>query len=220
MLKAEEIEIQIGRAVGGDYIRVTHLPTGISRGKGPPLGNPEKARRGLLRELEVELLQRGLTQYFHPGRPDNLYEQLIRERLEADKRGRPRIRVRQQTLDLTRQGSYNEYWVHADIDLPEGLLARLVEESQHPVDLRSRFVLSPLADQARSRALELFGEHYSPLPYRHKSEIEFSFSTIVASGAISLFYASFDRGFLAAAGMLCVASAGKSPLEIRRLWCS
>jgi hypothetical protein len=64
MLKAEEIRMDVGRAVGGDFIRITHLPTGIFRAKGPPLGNGGGAfKRQALREIEAELRQKGLTQY-------------------------------------------------------------------------------------------------------------------------------------------------------------
>lgn len=65
MLKTEDIEIQTGRAVGGSFLRVVHLPTGIFRDKGPPLGSrPVHAlSRELLREIEAELVERGLTQH-------------------------------------------------------------------------------------------------------------------------------------------------------------
>jgi hypothetical protein len=76
MLKSEDIEISVGRAVGGDFINVVHKPTQISRGKGPPLRNPGKARRELLREIEAELVERGLTQYIQPDA-----KMIIRRRL-------------------------------------------------------------------------------------------------------------------------------------------
>src|SRR5258705_13859188 len=44
MLKPEDIEIQVGRAVGGDFMKVVHKPTGISRSQGPPLKKPGKAQ--------------------------------------------------------------------------------------------------------------------------------------------------------------------------------
>ncbi len=56
MIKPEDIEIQTGRAAGGDFIKVTHKPTGISRHRGPPLPKPGHAREEMLREIEVELL--------------------------------------------------------------------------------------------------------------------------------------------------------------------
>ena len=68
MLKPEDIEIHMGRAVGGDFLNVVHKPTGISRGKGPPLKTPGKVRRELLREVEAELIARGLMQYIVPER--------------------------------------------------------------------------------------------------------------------------------------------------------
>ncbi len=68
MLKLEDIEIQRGRAVGGDFMTVMHKPTGITRGKGPPLPRPGKAEHELLREIEDELIQKGLTQHILPDR--------------------------------------------------------------------------------------------------------------------------------------------------------
>lgn len=68
MLKPEDLRIDIGRAVGGDFMNITHLPTGISRGKGPPLGSGEAVRqfkRHALQEIEMELRDKGLTQYLH-----------------------------------------------------------------------------------------------------------------------------------------------------------
>ncbi|MDR3404099.1 MAG: hypothetical protein P4L99_16500 [Chthoniobacter sp.] len=66
MVKQEDIIIDIGRAVGGDFIRVTHQPTGIFRTQGPPLLEPGKARDKMLREIEAELIERGLTQHIIP----------------------------------------------------------------------------------------------------------------------------------------------------------
>jgi hypothetical protein len=68
MLKLEDIEVQLGRAVGGDFMNVVHKPTGICRGQGPPLPKPGKAKHDMLREIEAELIQRGLTQYILPDR--------------------------------------------------------------------------------------------------------------------------------------------------------
>ena len=67
MLIAKEIEIMTGRGIGGDFMRVTHLPTGISRGAGPPLKTPWKTRQELLRQLESDLIGRGLSQYVIVG---------------------------------------------------------------------------------------------------------------------------------------------------------
>jgi hypothetical protein len=66
MLKLEDIEIQMGRAVGGDFMKVVHRLTGIFRAKGPPLSTPGKTKHELLREIEAELVQRGLTQHILP----------------------------------------------------------------------------------------------------------------------------------------------------------
>ena len=67
MLKPEDIVIQTGRAVGGDFMKIIHKPTGITRGCGPPLPKPGK-RQEMLREIEAELIERGLTQYLLPDR--------------------------------------------------------------------------------------------------------------------------------------------------------
>jgi hypothetical protein len=72
MLKAEDLRIDVGRAVGGDFMKITHLPTGISRGKGPPLGSGEAVhefRRQALQEIEAELREKGLTQYLLSSHP-------------------------------------------------------------------------------------------------------------------------------------------------------
>ncbi|OAI56953.1 hypothetical protein AYO49_03210 [Verrucomicrobiaceae bacterium SCGC AG-212-N21] len=149
----------------------------------------------------------------------NLYEQFIRDTLAGKHtRVRPRIRVCRQTLDLTAQGSYEDYWHRADRDLPRGLLPYLIEASRNPTDLSSHFILNPRADHAQSTALELLGEHYSSLPLKHDSDIEFSFSPIVVSDSVSLFYGSFDRGFLWAAGLLCIATDTAPTLQTRCLW--
>src|SRR3954462_12321281 len=121
----------------------------------------------------------------------NLYKQFICSSLDGKHaRVRPRMRVLRQTLDLTTHGSYEGYWREADRDLPPGLLIRLIEESREPHDLTSCFVLNPLADHTRATALELLGEHYSPLPPHHQAVMEFRFSAIVTSesGNLSLFY--------------------------------
>jgi len=52
-------------------MRVVHKPTGISRGKGPPLHKPGKAQREMLREIESELIQRGLTQHLLSDKKPN-----------------------------------------------------------------------------------------------------------------------------------------------------
>ena len=68
MLKLEDIEVQVGRAVGGDFTKVVHRPTGIFRVAGPPLPKPGK-RQEMLREIEAELLERGLTEHIMPDKP-------------------------------------------------------------------------------------------------------------------------------------------------------
>lgn len=69
MLKPEDIEIQIARCTGGkNSMLITHKPTGIRRGHGPPLPKPGKAQYDMLREIEAELIQKGLTQYILPDK--------------------------------------------------------------------------------------------------------------------------------------------------------
>jgi hypothetical protein len=68
MLKPEDIEIQVGRAEGGDFICIIHKPTGIKRGQGPPLPRPGKARREPVAQIEAELVKQGLTQYLLPSK--------------------------------------------------------------------------------------------------------------------------------------------------------
>ena len=66
MLRDEDIQIEIGRAVGGSFVRVVHLPTGISRAQMPPLGSgkqQQEVQARLLREIEDELRTKGLTEY-------------------------------------------------------------------------------------------------------------------------------------------------------------
>ena len=63
MLKPEDIEIHVGRAEGGDFMKVVHKPTGISRSQGPPLKKPGKVQHEMIREIERELMAHGLTQY-------------------------------------------------------------------------------------------------------------------------------------------------------------
>jgi hypothetical protein len=68
VIKPEDIEIQVGRGVGGDFMWVVHKPTGIRRGKGPPLPKPGKAQHEMIREIEAELVEKGMTQYVLPER--------------------------------------------------------------------------------------------------------------------------------------------------------
>ncbi len=58
MLKLEEIQLDIGRAEDGDWMKMTHKPTGIFRLKLPPLGNSKTIPRELMLEIEAELLEK------------------------------------------------------------------------------------------------------------------------------------------------------------------
>ena len=59
MLHLHQIQVETGRAVGGDFMRITHLPTGISRTIEPPLGkNAHSKRLKMLKEIEEELLSK------------------------------------------------------------------------------------------------------------------------------------------------------------------
>ena len=70
MLRDEDIQMDIGRCVGGDFLRVTHIPTGVSRYKGPlNRANKHELVQGWLSEIEAELIERGLTQHIIPDRP-------------------------------------------------------------------------------------------------------------------------------------------------------
>ena len=64
MLREEDIRTDVGRCVGGSFLRVIHIPTGISRCKRPLRGaNQRELVYGWLREIEAELLERGLTEH-------------------------------------------------------------------------------------------------------------------------------------------------------------
>ena len=74
MLKDEEIMIERGRGIGGAFMRITHVPTGISRGKGPPLGSGKAVhefRRQALQEIEAELREKGMTGHLLPDRTES-----------------------------------------------------------------------------------------------------------------------------------------------------
>jgi len=69
MLKPQDIEIQVARCDGGkNSMLVIHKPTGIRRSKGSPLPKPGKAQYEMLREIEAELIQKGLTQHLLPDK--------------------------------------------------------------------------------------------------------------------------------------------------------
>ena len=66
MLHDQHIRIDQGRAVGGDFMRITHVPTGISRLEKPPLGTGKEAhdkKQRMLNEIEEELKSRGMIEY-------------------------------------------------------------------------------------------------------------------------------------------------------------
>ena len=66
MLRTGDIIVSVGRAEGGDFMEIEHVPTGIKRHHPPPLGGAavqKAARARFLREIEAELVAKGLTQY-------------------------------------------------------------------------------------------------------------------------------------------------------------
>jgi hypothetical protein len=67
MLREEDLMVEHGRCTGGSFMRLVHVPTGIARMKGP-LGktNQHVLRRTWLKEIEVEIRAKGLTQYIVP----------------------------------------------------------------------------------------------------------------------------------------------------------
>ena len=70
MLRDEDIQIDIGHAdLGGNFMRLTHLPTGLNRFHPGPLSgiNRHDLVESWLSEIESELQQKGLFQYFVPA---------------------------------------------------------------------------------------------------------------------------------------------------------
>jgi hypothetical protein len=66
MLLENDLRFDVGRAGhGGDFMRVTHLPTGLSRCHPGPLGsvNRHELVKGWLAEIEDELRRTGLSKY-------------------------------------------------------------------------------------------------------------------------------------------------------------
>jgi hypothetical protein len=63
MLKPQDIIIEVFTGADGDSMKITHMPTGIYRAQGPPMNKPGKTQHELLREIEGELMRRGLTQH-------------------------------------------------------------------------------------------------------------------------------------------------------------
>jgi hypothetical protein len=73
MLREEDLRIDIGRAShGGDFLAMTHIPTGKRRSDPGPLG---KRYHQLLKtwaaEIEAELLAEGLAEFIVPDYPVN-----------------------------------------------------------------------------------------------------------------------------------------------------
>jgi hypothetical protein len=74
MLRDDDIRTDIGRCTGGSFVRVVHLPTGISRIQGPLGGQSVQSVEGrMLVEIEQELSERGLSEYIvlEPPGPDD-----------------------------------------------------------------------------------------------------------------------------------------------------
>jgi hypothetical protein len=68
MLRDDDIRIDIGRCTGVTFLRVVHLPTGVSRTQAPLDGEASSAARArLLAEVERELAARGLWHYIVPA---------------------------------------------------------------------------------------------------------------------------------------------------------
>ena len=67
MLKPDDIRVDTGRCEGGTFIRVVHVPTGISKLQAPLGGlSGREVVHQFSREIEGELAARGLTQYIVP----------------------------------------------------------------------------------------------------------------------------------------------------------
>jgi hypothetical protein len=69
MLREQDIREDIGRAAhNGDFMRLVHIPTGTSRmHPGPLTGiNRHQLRCRWLKEIESELVSRGLIEYIQP----------------------------------------------------------------------------------------------------------------------------------------------------------
>lgn len=65
MLNVDDIRVDTGRAShSGDFRRMIHLPTGIIRYHPGPMHNVnwEELKRQWLREIEAEVLDRGLSE--------------------------------------------------------------------------------------------------------------------------------------------------------------
>jgi hypothetical protein len=78
MLRQEDLRVDVGRCQGGSFIRVVHLPTGISRVKGPCGGESfYSIKVRFLDEIENELVALGLSQHIEPPLPER--ERLLLE---------------------------------------------------------------------------------------------------------------------------------------------
>ena len=70
MLRDDELRLDIGRCEGGTFLRLVHVPTGISRSRAPLAG----AKRHQLieawaSEIEAELVALRLDQHVLPSPP-------------------------------------------------------------------------------------------------------------------------------------------------------
>ena len=68
MLRDDELRLDVGRCEGGSFLRLVHIPTGISRSRVPLAG----AKRDQLiapwaSEIEGELIELGLNQDVLPS---------------------------------------------------------------------------------------------------------------------------------------------------------
>lgn len=79
MLRMDDILVKTGRAVGGDFMEIEHIPTGIKRYHPPPLagaGGGKEVRERFLREIEAELIAKGLIQYIADGKNESATDDL------------------------------------------------------------------------------------------------------------------------------------------------
>ncbi len=70
MLREEDLRLDLGRAShGSDFLRVTHVPTGVSRFHPGPLRGLDRHAlvQTWLGEIEAELRSRGLAEHIVPA---------------------------------------------------------------------------------------------------------------------------------------------------------